>query len=407
MNKPIVISAPIFAKIFRRFEHQVEFAKNSQGSFKDFQSGLAYRMEHYKEWLYFEARRRLKAEEWKENWIGNGQILTCLLNAIEINEGKLYRNNIVEWQAKKGPSSRSHLKVIAAKDHPELCSTAENALWEMYVANGSPKQCFERLVALFGARYDLISYLFFIRDWNEFVPVKSSFFPKVFELLEVPLPMVKQCNWQNYSGVIARLRAVQFHLQQYGIPNGVRLIDAHSFCWMISCLNDPPITEITEYEIAKWKPDAGDKPIRWADSDFSQEELELQRENQKRIGDLAQSIVLNAERHRLRRAGRSDLADLVEDVRSNVSLGYDIDSFTDEGIPKPIEVKAAALVENGSRFFLSENERKKAMKIPNYHFVLVFHVNSKNPQLREFKGCELPSESLHPINYEVRLNNNY
>jgi hypothetical protein len=405
MHAPIVISSPTFAMVFCRFELQVEFAKNSQGPFQDFQSGLAYTMEHYKEWLYLEARRRLKAEEWKIKWIGSGQILTCVLNAIEIYEDKNHRNNIVEWQGKKGPGSRSHLKLIAARDNPEQWRTAEKAFWDMYVTEESPEQCFEQLVALFGARYDLISYLFFIRDWNEFVPVKSSFFPEVFDLLEVPLPMVKKCNWQNYAGVLARLREVQLHLRQYDIPNGVRLIDAHSFCWMLNCLDVPVITENADHEISQWTPQSGDKPIRGVGSDLTQEELELIQKNQKRIGDLAQAVVLNAERSRLLRAGRSDLASLVEDVSHKVSLGYDIHSFMNDGMPKPIEVKAAAMRGNGSRFFLSENELRKATEIPNYHFVLVFNVNSKSPQLREFKGTELPADSLHPINYEVRLCN--
>lgn len=405
MNPEIHISSTNFSTVFRRFERQVEFAKTSQGPFKDFQSGLAYSMEHYKEWLYLEARRRLRAEDWKKGWIGKGDIISCVVNAIEIYEDKNHRNNIVEWQGKKGPASRSHLKLIAAKNNPEQWPTAEKVFWDMYAAKESPEKCFERLVALFGARYDLISYLFFIRDWNEFVPVKSSFFPEVFDLLGVPLPMVKQCNWQNYMGVLARLRAVQYHLQQYEIPNGVRLIDAHSFCWMLNCLDVPEITENVVPDILKWTPKAGNAPKRGEGSDITQEDLELQQKNQKRIGDLAQDIVLKAERSRLRKAGRDDLAKLVKDVSSKISLGYDIDSFTDEGYPKPIEVKAAAMRGTNSRFFLSENERRKASEIPNYHFVLVFNVSSKSPQLREFKGTELPSNSLHPTNYEVRLNN--
>ena len=107
----------------------------------------------------------------------------------------------------------------------------------------------------------------------------------------------------------------------------------------------------------------------------------------------------------MRKAGRADLAKRVEDVSHDLTLGYDIASFTFEGRPKPIEVKAAAKRGADCRFFLSENERLKALALPDYHFVLVFDVESTKPALRELGGQSLPSEVLHPVQYEVRLRN--
>ena len=100
-----------------------------------------------------------------------------------------------------------------------------------------------------------------------------------------------------------------------------------------------------------------------------------------------------------------DLAKRVEDVSHDLSLGYDIASFTHKGRPKPIEVKAAAKRGADCRFFLSENERIKALALPDYHFVLVFDVKSKKPVICEFRGKSLPSKVLHPVQYEVRLRN--
>lgn len=406
MRTLISISPAIFAQIFRRFLTQVEIDQRGFGPFKSFQSGLACWMEQYKEWLYFEARRRLNIEAWKKNWIGTGAIVTLVVDAIEIHEDKNYRNNIVEWQGKKGPDSISHGKLLAARKDWRQWQNTERVLWDMYVEKNAPEKCFEELVELFGGRYDLISYLFFIRDWNEFMPVKSSFFPEVFELLGVPHPMVKQCNWQNYDGVMARLREVQRHLQGYGLPNGVRLIDAHSFCWMLRALPAPKATKAVIPEIRPWKPSTGNAPLRGAGGAISQSELEEIQTHQKRIGATAQAIVVEAERERLRKAGRKDLSEQVTDVSDNLSLGYDIASFTKDGGPKFIEVKAAAKRgAYGCRFFLSENERINALKRPDYYFVLVFDVESSAPSLREFAGNELPSYALHPMQYEVRLSN--
>jgi len=397
------ISPATFAQVFRRFQQQVEHDEDSAGPFRDFQSGLAYLMEHYKEWLYLEARRRLNVEAWRKNWIGTGKIMPQVVKAIEIYEDDDHRNNIVDWKGKRGPSSRGHLKLLAARDDPRQWPEAEKALWDMFATKDDPQSCFERLVELFGGRYDLISYLFFIRDWNEFVPVKPSFFPEVFELLGVPHKTVKRCNWSNYTGVLDRFREVQRHLEGYQIPNGVRLIDAHSFCWMAITLEVPSDTKAPTSKILPWIPEAGDAPARGAGAGTSQKDLEEIQRNQKRIGDLAQAIVLDAERLRLRKAGRADLAKRVDDVSKEVSLGYDIASFTLDGRPRPIEVKAAARLGRDCRFFLSENERLKAQSLPDYHFVLVFDVESKKPHLREVAAHDLPPEALHPVQYEVRL----
>ena len=361
-------------------------------------------MENYKEWLYLEARRRLQVDAWATDWIGTGEILKCVINAIEINEDKEHRNNIVQWQARYGPEAISHRKLKEAKADRRQWVKTESALWDMYAAEEDAEKCFGDLVDLFGGRYDLISYLFFIRDWNLFMPVKSTFFPRVFELLGVPHPMRAQCNWENYSGVMSRLREVQRRLADYNIPNGVRLVDAHSFCWMLDSLDVPEEASSQLMSIRSISPQAGAAPVHGTPNVATTlEDLEEIQRNQKRIGDLAQSIVLEAERQRLRRQGHNDLAQRVRDVSDEVSLGYDIASFTSEGDSKPIEVKAAAKRGNDLRFFLSENERIKASALPNYHFVLVLGVESNKPVLREFAGNALPSESLHPIQYEVRL----
>ncbi len=361
-------------------------------------------MEHYKEWLYLEARRRLKVEAWADDWIGTGEILKCVINAIEINEDKEHRNNIVQWQARYGPEAVSHWKLKEAKADRRQWVKTESVLWDMYGAEEDAEKCFGDLVDLFGGRYDLISYLFFIRDWNLFMPVKSTFFPRVFELLGVPHPMRAQCNWENYSGVLSRLGEVHRHLAGYNIPNGVRLVDAHSFCWMLDSLEVPSEETSSHPSIIKMTPQAGAAPVQGTGGgETTQEELEEIQRNQKRIGDLAQSIVLKAERKRLRELGHNDLAQRVRDVSNDISLGYDIASFTSEGESKPIEVKAAAKRGRDLRFFLSENERIKASALPNYHFVLVLAVESKKPILREFAGNELPNAALYPTQYEVRL----
>ncbi len=121
------------------------------------------------------------------------------------------------------------------------------------------------------------------------------------------------------------------------------------------------------------------------------------------IGALAQLRVLNAEIQRLQQAGRSDLAQKVEDVSANAALGYDIRSFNEDASEKLIEVKAASVRGIEWRFFLTENERTKSLMLPGYVFALVQDVESTTPTIWEFSGGELPPDALRPVNYEVRI----
>lgn len=408
MNDPIQIDSATFVECFYEFKAAVESYQPSYGSFRDFQSGLPAEWEGYKDWLYPEARRRLAIDEWTEKDVGTGEILNRVISAVRIMEGRRHRNNLVAWDNRYGPEGASDRLILEARDNRKQWQEAEQLLWDHFAENQDPATCFSRLVERFGGRYDLITYLFFIRDWECFAPIRSGFLTNVFRRLGVPHRMVKQCNWENYAGAISRLREVRRHLRNHLPEQDVRLIDAHSFCWMLERLPRgkemalPPVPEIQFLQpIAGTAPDIG----RATDSSrsFTLAELERQQANQKRIGALAQHIVVKAEKHRLRNAGRSDLAEKVKDVSDNLSLGYDIDSFFENGDPKPIEVKAAARRGEDWRFFLSENERRAAASLPGYHFVLVSGVESTAPDLREFPGSELPTAALFPVQYEVKL----
>ncbi len=397
------INPSTFAAAFRRFERAIELHENSLGPFESFQTGLAAKWEHYKEWLYLEAQRLQEVGSWKRKRIGTGEILKRVIASVEIFHDQHHRNNIVDWQGRFGPKSKSHQRLLDALTDKSLRKPAEEALWKMYAEPSSdPAECFGQLVELFGARYDLISYLFFVRDWTLFMPLRSTSFPEVFALLGVPHVMQKRCNWENYSGALARFREVHRHLMGYAIPDGVRLIDAHSFCWMLGNLPAPG-EQMARAVIVPLSAEAGAAPIHGrGGGGLTQDQLDERLAGQRRIGDRAQAIVLDAERHRLAK-NNPRLAERVRDVSDDLTLGYDIQSFTHDGQLKPIEVKAVAKWGADLRFFLSENERLRSQALPNYTFALVAHMDSNEPTIFEFQGATLPPAALHPVNYEVRL----
>ncbi|MDB6151881.1 MAG: hypothetical protein JWL90_334 [Chthoniobacteraceae bacterium] len=361
--------------------------------------------EGYKQGVYHKAKELLAARRWNVRSFGTGDILAAVINAIEIKDWNGERNNLVEWERKgRPPESVTHFKLLEAVQSAPARRAADEALYRMYAKQADPAECFAELTTLFGAHYDLIAYLFFLRDWNKYMPVRPTVFPQAFEIFGVPLTMRSRCSWENYQEYLSRLREVLRHLRELELPGVVSLLDAHSFCWMLVKL--PPARSKNERQAAvqPLMPEAGELPSpAKGNSGFTQAELDEALREQRRLGTEAQLLVLNAEQARLRKQGQRELAEKVTDVSDNTSLGYDIESFTNEGQPKRIEVKATAHRGGDLRFFLSENERRCSQDLEGYTFALVTGVRTTAPRIYEFHGRELPKKSLHPVNFEVRL----
>lgn len=397
------LSATKFAVAYESFCERVKAASGEP--FKDFGSGLPEQWEGYKEWVYHSARLILAWDDWKPAHIGRGSILKQTLRAIELHESKIYRNNLVQWDARFGDKSRTHARLRDAAKSQQSTKNAEQALFNLFRDVSDEQTAFEEIRDVVGSRYDVIGYLFFLKDWTRFMPVRPAAFSKAFDQLGMPHKMTGQCSWENYSGYLDRLAVVQHELSEYGVP-GVRLIDAHSFCWMLARL--PKVTRArpcTFHWIEQTPLAIGSrttKPRESASASVSVDFAALE-EVKRRIGALAQLRVMEAEVERLTKAGRADLAKKVEDVSVNASLGYDIRSYRPDGTDKFIEVKAAAVSGSTWRFFLSENERLKSCDLKGYVFALVQGVDLSQPTIWEFTAQDLPHTSLRPISYEVRV----
>ena len=108
---------------------------------------------------------------------------------------------------------------------------------------------------------------------------------------------------------------------------------------------------------------------------------ELQKDRAE-IGRIAEEFALKWEKDRLRGADLSHLASRIEDRRDYPSYGHDFCSFSGEGEERFIEVKCVAKVEDGHRFFLSENERETSLLTQHrtgYCFYLVYFDGKRNP----------------------------
>lgn len=91
-------------------------------------------------------------------------------------------------------------------------------------------------------------------------------------------------------------------------------------------------------------------------------------EGQRLRGRAAEELVLREERKRLRELGRPELAELVQRIsKSNVSAGYDITSFEEDGSHRYIEVKSST--GNKIRFEWSIGERRYAEKARDKYWI--------------------------------------
>jgi hypothetical protein len=219
------LSALTFQQRFLQFEERVR--RRSRGKpFTSFREGLPADQEDYKEDVRNEGLRRLGFDKWKSADVGSGRILKQTINAIEIDG----LNNLVRWQNRWGHDNRSHRALLDARSSPSARRNFERWLLEFFRSLEEEANAFESFRRLAGDRYDLLAYLFFLKDWNRFMPIAPVTFDKAFKLQGIELVTRRRCSWDNYALYNAALVEVQDALRNVaGIPDA-RLIDAHSFC---------------------------------------------------------------------------------------------------------------------------------------------------------------------------------
>lgn len=380
----VTISPTKFYHAFNSFLAMVK-KEQSGDPFRDFQQGYAYKEEFYKTRVHGDALRILDAEKWKSSMIGSGKIIQAVVLAIQIHE-----NNLMEWRGKRHPAGRSHmalLKAAQANDKKDV----EAALFAHFRDKVAPEKSMVQLTGLFARKYDFIAYLFYLRDWERFMPIAPTHFDRVFPMLDVRvngqlLKMRKRCSWENYSAYNEAFGLVREALEGMEVPR-VRLLDAHSFCWMLrNC------------EIAESDSPAEIEPLEPTVIDF-----EARARRLKLIGDMAEEAVLNLERRRLAEAGRADLSEKVRRVSADHTLGYDIESRDVDGSIKHIEVKAIRRDPALACFYFTENERQKSRSLPNYWLYLVTGAGKDRPDIQWFPAEALKDEFLSPVVHVARM----
>lgn len=228
----------VFRQCFDRFQELITL--NSKGRpFTGFDEGLSATWEDYKPPLRERALEILGVQDWTGAMIGQGQVLERAIATVEIDgKGGKLDNNLVFWRNRFGHASRDHRAFIDGQSDPVLGRSLEQALYDWFRGDGDEGAAFESLADLSHRKYPLMAYLCFLKDLDRFMPIQPTAFDEAFAALGIDLVTKRHCSWENYRRYNDALRDVQRALVEVaGIPEA-RLIDAHSFCWMLVRLPD-------------------------------------------------------------------------------------------------------------------------------------------------------------------------
>ena len=209
-----------FLAFVQQEDHRLNDSADGTISFSD-TNGFLGMEEGYKSNIAEKAREELHYKDWKESWVGTGEIARMASNAISKANNLVNINQQINFKNRLNPA------------HASFRPDAERAIFEIY--RGTNEQnAFEMAVKAFGAKYDTIAFLFFLKDSERFLPISSGNFDKSFRLLGIDFSTSHKCTWSNYCDFIAIIRDIQSLMNDLlPLKAHARLIDAHSFVWIL------------------------------------------------------------------------------------------------------------------------------------------------------------------------------
>ena len=160
-----------------------------------------------------------------------------MIAAVEIQSGPGgHSNNLVFWQNRFGHAQRDHRAILEALTTSKARQELERLLFGLFCTDKDESAIFSSLASLTYDKYPLLAYFYFLKDMDRFMPIQPTGFDRVFRAMGIELTTLRNCNWENYwefNAVLSDLREV---IEKASGVSGVRLVDAHSFCWVYSTL---------------------------------------------------------------------------------------------------------------------------------------------------------------------------
>lgn len=183
------------------------------------------------------------------NWLfrlGENRTLVVEILLLPLLSQELQNNNLVQWQSRYGDDKRPHHPLYEAKKSPEKAKAIEQCLFKFYHKT-EIETSFDELIEIFGKKYALIAYLFFVKDNSKYLPIAPTYFDRAFELLGMEFKTSKRCSWENYLQYIGLIGQLKKMLSE-ALSSEVSILDAHSFAWMLSAqMGEEKLADVKEY----------------------------------------------------------------------------------------------------------------------------------------------------------------
>lgn len=207
----------------RLYKDFVRFLRTKNEDFKSFKSSAFIdKEENYKYEVYEQAKESLEQQWWKQTDIGTGKIQGKVKDAIKtklVYKYQWHNNNLVDWRKRD-----DFTKLPISKN-------LETTLFNFYKNKIKDSDVFEEFLNL-GLSYQLIAYLYFIKDRNRYLPITQERFDEIFELIGIPefktSGRASRDNYKEYLDIIKQSR----DFLKTKDPN-TTLLDAHSFLYIL------------------------------------------------------------------------------------------------------------------------------------------------------------------------------
>lgn len=188
-----------------------------------FDRGWFKEQEWYKREVWEKAQEILQYQSWKKDDLQAYDLIGRIVKCMNIKLRGVGKNNLINWResAENGGSS---LKVLLYKTK----EISEDIIYQIFCGENE-EAAFNNALLVWGEKYPLLSFLFFLKDIKRFVPVRPTIMTTRLMQLGIEADCLKTCSWKNYQEFIQILKRMQDLLNEE-IPH-TELIDAHSFLW--------------------------------------------------------------------------------------------------------------------------------------------------------------------------------
>ena len=203
--------------IIDRFQEVISHQPDQAGKKVSFSSGYlaADNREGYKVGVYVRAIDALDVKHWKKSMIRSGEIAERAVIAMNVKD-----NNFVDYRHKDDFEKAAKLNPVGIG----------MALYNLFKTDNDAATL-EELVKYLGRPYDTISFLFFLKDSDNYFPCRPRNFRNSFSLLGMDITCFTELNYDNYCAYNEALKELATLYSNYA--GHITVLDAHSFAWVI------------------------------------------------------------------------------------------------------------------------------------------------------------------------------